>query len=111
MPWASDNITSVPSLPEMTAKTLALLENENGFFAMIEGGKIALAGHSNSAVDTRLETLAFDDAVKIAMDYADAHPGTLVIITADHETGGVSVGQDGSISYNPPSHTDELVPY
>jgi len=111
MPWVSDNITSVPSLPEMTAKTLALLENENGFFAMIEGGKIDLAGHSNSAVDTRLETLAFDDAVKIAMDYADAHPGTLVIITADHETGGVRVGQDGSISYYTTSHTDELVPY
>ncbi len=111
MPWVSENSTTDPTLAQMTTKSLELLESEDGFFLMVEGSKIDLAGHSNSAEDTRLETLAFDDAIKVAMDYADTHPGTLVIITADHETGGVRVAQDGTISYYTTSHTDELVPY
>ena len=111
MSYTKANSATDPTLAEMTAKSLALLENEDGFFIMIEGGQIDLAGHANSAIDTRLETLAFDDAVKIAMDYVDSHPDTLMIITADHETGGVRVAEDGTISYYSTSHTDEQVPY
>lgn len=113
MPWVKyeTETDSTPTLAEMTTKTFQLLENENGFFAMIEGGQIDVAGHNNSPIDTRLETLAFDDAVKVAMDYADSHPGTLVIITADHETGGVSVAEDGTVSYYTTSHSAEQVPY
>ena len=113
MPWVKYETAtdSTPTLAEMTAKTFQLLESEDGFFAMIEGGQIDVAGHNNSAIDTRLETLAFDDAVKVAMDYVDNNPGTLMIITADHETGGVRVAEDGTVSYYTTSHTDELVPY
>lgn len=111
MSYMKDNSATDPTLAEMTAKTLELLESEDGFFAMIEGGQIDLAGHANSEIDTRLETLAFDDAVKVAMDYVDNNPGTLLIITADHETGGVRVAEDGTVSYYSTSHTDELVPY
>lgn len=111
MSWVREQSATDPTLAQMTAKSLELLENENGFFLMVEGSKIDLAGHSNSPEDTRLETLGFDDAIKVAMDYADTHPGTLVIITADHETGGVRVAEDGTISYYTTSHTDEQVPY
>jgi len=111
MAYVSANSATDPSLTEMTAKTFELLENENGFFAMIEGSQIDLAGHANSEIDTRLETLSFDDAVKVAMDYVDSHPDTLLIITADHETGGVRVAEDGTVSYYSTSHTDEMVPY
>ena len=110
MPWASENSANDPTLAQMTAKSLELLESEDGFFLMIEGGKIDLAGHSNNPTDTRMETLAFDDAVKVALDYADTHPGTLVVITADHETGGVGVAEDGTISYYTTSHSAEDVP-
>ena len=111
MAYVKENSATDPTLAEMTAKTFELLENENGFFAMIEGSQIDLAGHANSEIDTRLETLSFDDAIKVAMDYVDAHPDTLLIITADHETGGVRVAEDGTVSYYSTSHTDELVPY
>ncbi|MBQ8910629.1 MAG: alkaline phosphatase [Oscillospiraceae bacterium] len=111
MSYVKENSATDPTLAEMTAKTFQLLENEDGFFTMIEGSQIDLAGHANSEIDTRLETLAFDDAIKVAMDYVDANPGTLLIITADHETGGISVAEDGTVSYSSTSHTDELVPY
>lgn len=111
MAYVSANSATDPSLTEMTTKTFELLENEYGFFAMIEGSQIDLAGHANSEIDTRLETLSFDDAVKVAMDYVDSHPDTLLIITADHETGGVRVAEDGTVSYYSTSHTDEMVPY
>ncbi len=111
MCYVKENSATDPTLAEMTAKTFQLLENENGFFAMIEGSQIDLAGHANSEIDSRLETLAFDDAIKVAMDYVDANPDTLLIITADHETGGVRVAEDGTVSYYSTSHTDELVPY
>lgn len=62
-----------------------------GFFAMIEGSFIDSSGHGNDPEMLLYEMRDFDNAVGVAFDYADAHPGTLVIVLADHETGGLTL--------------------
>lgn len=82
-----------PTLAEMTEKAIELLDNDKGFFVMIEGGRIDWAGHANDAASNIRETIAMDDAVKVALKFLDKHPGeTLVTVTGDHETGGLSMG-------------------
>jgi len=96
MAYEIDRATTMePSLAEMTAKTLAFLSrNPKGFFAMIEGGRIDHAAHLNDAAGTILDTLAFDEAVGVALEFARNNPETLVIVTADHETAGMAlIGQ------------------
>jgi alkaline phosphatase len=84
--------TLEPSLAEMTAKALEVLApNPHGFFAMIEGGRIDHAAHRNDAAGVIHDTLAFDAAVGVALDFARKHPDTLLIVTADHETGGMAL--------------------
>ncbi len=84
--------TSEPSLADMTRKTLELLaQNPKGIFAMIEGGRIDHAAHRNDAAATIRDTLAFDDAVGVALDFQRKYPNTLLIVTADHETGGMAL--------------------
>ncbi len=80
-------------LPTATAKALEVLSNnsDKGFFVMIEGSQIDGGGHDNDMVKIYEELIDFDNAVKVAFDYADTHPGTLVVVTADHETGGLSI--------------------
>lgn len=62
-----------------------------GFFVMVEGSWIDSAGHANDAEMLAGELMDFDNAVGVAFDYADSHPGTLVIVVADHETGGLTI--------------------
>ncbi len=84
--------TQEPSLAEMTRKTLDILsKSKSGFFAMIEGGRIDHAAHRNDAPATIRDTLAFDEAVGVAMDFVKKNPATLLIVTADHETGGMAL--------------------
>lgn len=81
-------------LSRATAKTLEILGNnsgDNGFLLMVEGSLIDYAGHDNDAGRVISEVRDFDRAVGVAFDYADRHPGTLVIVTADHETGGLTM--------------------
>ena len=81
-----------PSLAEMTVKALDLLgSNENGFFLMVEAGRIDHAAHHNDIAAVISDLLAFDDAIQAAYDFQKNHPDTLLVITADHETGGVMV--------------------
>jgi len=75
----------------MVKKALALLENDKGFFIMIEGGLIDKAGHANKLEANIAETIEFSNAVKIVLDWAKDRKDTLVIVTADHETGGLAV--------------------
>jgi alkaline phosphatase len=84
--------TAEPSLAEMAAKTLELLsKSPKGFFAMIEGGRIDHAAHRNDAAATIRDTVAFDEAVGVALDFQRKNPDTLLIVTADHETGGMAL--------------------
>jgi alkaline phosphatase len=76
----------------MTSKALDVLAgNEKGFFLMVEGGKIDYAAHHNDAASVILETLAFDKAVQVAYEFQKKNPDTLLVITADHETGGLVI--------------------
>ena len=92
----ADAWTDVPTLAELTAKGLELLENEKGFFMMVEGGKVDWAGHANDAATNLREVLALDDAVRVALEYQKTHPDTLIVTTGDHETGGMSMGFAGT---------------
>ena len=85
------------SLADFTRKGIEVLDNEKGFFMMVEGGKIDWAGHANDAAANIKDTLAFQDAVAEAIKFYDQHPNdTAIIVTADHETGGMTIGFSGT---------------
>jgi len=79
-------------LPQATAQALDYLSTSDaGFFLMVEGSQIDWGGHANDARYIIEEMIDFEKAVQNALDFADKNPGTLVLITADHETGGLSL--------------------
>jgi alkaline phosphatase len=83
---------NVPHLSEMTVAALKFLDQgSKGFFLMVEGGRIDHSSHKNLLQNMVLETLEFDNAVKEVMRWAAGRDDTLVIITADHECGGLKV--------------------
>jgi len=80
---------SMPSLKEMTIKALDVLSQDpDGFFLMIEGGQIDWAGHNNDAGTMLHEMLKFDETVEYVYQWVKNRQDTLVVVTADHETGG-----------------------
>lgn len=99
-------------LPKATHKALEILTNnatkeDTGFFLMVEGSQIDGKAHGNDLEGTVLEIIDFDAAVEVAFNYADTHPGTLVVVTADHETGGLTI-INGSGTFDP---NDKSVDY
>ena len=95
--YAINKDTRGLSLADYTQKGIELLMNETGFFMMVEGGKIDWAFHANDAATTIIETIAFSDAVDVAIDFANKHPEeTLILVTGDHETGGLTIGFAGT---------------
>lgn len=97
MPYDMDRTADEISLAEFTRKGIELLDNPNGFFMMIEGGKIDWSCHANDAMATIQDTLAFDDAIAEAYKFYEAHPDeTIIIVTGDHETGGMTIGYAGT---------------
>lgn len=83
-----------PSLAEMTQRALEVLgKNPKGFFLMVEGGLIDIAGHYWDAAALVKEVVAFDTAVKVALEFAQRDGQTLVIVTADHATGGLRIAE------------------
>ena len=94
--------STTPSLSEMTRKAIELLsKNENGFFLMVEGSKIDFAAHGNDPIGIISEYLAFDKAVKEALDFARRDGQTAIVICPDHGNSAVSIGNKVSTSgYN-----------
>jgi alkaline phosphatase len=98
MPYAIDRPSTNLSLAEMTEVAIENLYDKpygksGGFFIMVEGGKIDWACHANDAMATIGDMLDFDNAVGVALDFYDKHPNdTLIVVTGDHETGGMSIG-------------------
>jgi len=93
LPFAIDAEEGDMTLADFVSKGIDVLDNNKGFFMMCEGGKIDWSCHANDAATTVEEVLAFAHAVQEAIDFADKHPNdTLILVTADHETGGMSVG-------------------
>lgn len=86
----------LPTLAEMTDLALDLLsEDENGFFLLVEGSQIDSMGHDNELEKEIYEMYQFDSAIAVAMRYVALHPDTLLIVTADHETGGLYFPEEG----------------
>jgi alkaline phosphatase len=102
--------TDEPSLAQMTAAALERLGRDpDGFFLMVEGGRIDHACHDNDPGTLLHGLLAFDEAVGVALSYAERHRGTLLLVTADHETGGLAFtttqqGEGYGGAYGDPEH-------
>lgn len=111
------------------ATTLALDyfgQNEKPFFLMVEGSYIDWGGHAKDAEMMVSEVLDFDKTLGTVLDYVEKHPNTLLVVTADHETGGVSIGkfyevdestgnrrevpEKVSVNFNTDQHSGELIP-
>lgn len=88
-------------LETMTKKALSLLDkhNEKGFFIMLEGSQIDWCGHSNDIACAMHEMHDFANAIKVAKQYVDQNPETLLVITADHSTGGLTLGANGTYKW------------
>jgi alkaline phosphatase len=96
LPYSMDMTKSDITLAEFTRKGIELLTNPEGFVMMVEGGKIDWSAHANDAAATINDVIAFDDAVKEALEFYKKHPSeTLIIVTGDHETGGMTLGFAG----------------
>ena len=117
MPFEYDGLADLPHLSEMTQVALRILENApDGFFLMVEGGRIDHACHANDTIRAVLETIEFSDAVAKALDWARSHPETLILVTADHETGGLKVVKNNgagvvpTVPWSKSGHTTANVP-
>lgn len=97
MYYTLDQTNDHVTIAEYTAKAIELLNNPNGFFLMVEGGKIDWACHANDASASIQDTLALDGAVAEAVKFYEQHPEeTVIIVTGDHETGGLTIGFAGT---------------
>lgn len=93
MMYAIDQPEYYITLAEITQKAIEYLYNDKGFFMMVEGGKIDWLCHANDGGAMVREVLDFSEAVEKAVEFYNRHPDeTLIIVTADHETGGLSLG-------------------
>ena len=95
IPYAIDRDKNDLTLSDITRSAIHFLtkDSEKGFFLMVEGGKIDWACHSNDAATAFKEVIDMDNAIKVAYEFYEQHPDeTLIIITADHETGGIVLG-------------------
>ena len=117
MPYVYDGLGDLPSLPQMVGVALGLLVSDpDGFFLMVEGGRIDHACHVNDLGRCVAEALAFDEAVRVVVAWAAGRSDTLVVVTADHETGGLTVLADNGrgflpdVSWGTGGHTATPVP-
>jgi alkaline phosphatase len=100
-----------PSLADMTSKAINLLENNNrrGFFLQVEGASIDKQDHATNACGQIGETVAFDRAIGVALDYQRSHPDTLIVATADHGHTSQIVSEDASGSGLPTGFSTNVV--
>jgi len=105
-----------PSLAAMTEKAIDLLDSngkgkgkDKGFFLQVEGASIDKQDHATNACGQLGETVAFDKAIGVALDYQEDHPDTLVVVTADHSHTSQIVGEDASGSGLPTGYSTNLL--
>ncbi len=102
LPRHWDRPDTVPTLAEMTRKAIDVLSrDEDGFFLMVEGSQVDWAAHGNDIAGVVSEMEGFTQAIEVALDFAREKGDTLVVITADHETGGLSLGRDHVYAWLP----------
>ena len=106
------------SLTQLTRSAIHLLsKNRSGFVLMVEGSQIDWAAHDHDQQDLIAELIDFDDAVGAGLDFAEKNRTTLMVVTADHETGGLAL-HDGSVqnrqlaatAFTTTGHTAAMVP-
>ena len=117
LPYEYDGLGNLPHLSEMTATALDVLDNDpDGFFMMVEGGRIDHAGHGNDIERNVRETVEFANTVELVLDWAAGRSDTLILVTADHETGGLTVTTDNGpgvapeVTWSTTGHTGVNVP-
>ena len=92
LPYEYDGIGNLPHLSDMVVAAIGILDNDpDGFFLMIESGKIDHAGHANNLKQNIFETIELSNAVEKTLEWSNGRKDTLLIVTADHETGGLKV--------------------
>ncbi len=97
MSYSIDAAANEWKLADYVKKGIDVLDNSKGFFMMVEGGKIDWACHANDAASTIQDTVALSNAVNVAIDFYNKHPEeTLILVTGDHETGGLTIGFAGT---------------
>ena len=100
MSYDNDRKNDECAVRDYVRKGIEVLDNKKGFFMMVEGGKVDWACHANDARSSIADTLALSAAVEEAIEFYNKHPKeTLIIVTADHETGGLTIGYAGT-DYN-----------
>jgi alkaline phosphatase len=117
MPYEYDGLGDLPDLSEMTDTALNILDNDpDGFFLMVEGGRIDHACHANDIIRSVWEIIEFSEAVQEVIDWAAGRTDTFILVTADHETGGLTVliNNDAdnypTVSWSTGGHTGVNVP-
>ena len=102
---------NTPTLSQMTEKAIDLLDDtDEGFFLMVEGAHIDKHSHSNDDASMTEALAEFDKTIQLALEYAAKDGETLVVVTADHETGAIMLNADGTYSFSSGSHSDANVP-
>ncbi len=118
IPYVVDRVlgNEYPSLVDMTQAALSRLDSDpDGFFLMVEGGRIDHAGHANNLSRNIGETIAFDNTIQSVMDWAEGRDDITILVTADHETGGLTVLKEMGIGNLPEvnwrwgSHTNTTI--
>ncbi len=116
LPYVLDGRGSLPGLSDMTTTALDILDNDDdGFFLMVEAGRIDHAGHSNDLARNVQETVEFSNTISDILAWAAGRQDTLVVVTADHETGGMMIlsenpGSLPTVSWSTTGHTGADVP-
>jgi alkaline phosphatase len=91
---------NLPTLAEMTAKAIEVLSRDpDGFFLVVEGGGIDWMAHNKDVAGAARDVVAFDEAIAVAYEFAQADEHTALIITADHETGGLDLGDNPEVDF------------
>ncbi len=110
--WTDEQVDAdTPTLSQMAVKAIDLLDDtDEGFFLMIEGAHIDKHSHSNYDAGMTEALKEFDETVALALEYAKLDGETLVVVTADHETGAIVTNDDGTYSFTSGSHSATDVP-
>jgi alkaline phosphatase len=100
MPWALDSVNQI-RLPTLAKAAIQQLENDKGYFLLIEASQIDWAGHGNDVGSAMAEMHDLAVTLEWLEQYLIKNPNTLMVATADHSTGGLSIGANGDYSWSP----------
>jgi alkaline phosphatase len=100
LPRALDDVTQT-RLSTLTKHALKHLENPNGFFLLVEASQVDWAGHGNDIASAMYEMADLESSIVVLKEYVKQNPNTLVVLTADHSTGGLTIGAKGEYRWSP----------